>query len=88
MPTIAPVTSCNTTTCAFNNKGCTAFAITVDDASACTTFITLDARGGLPTADGRIGACQRLECIHNKDLLCGASGVTVVEGVCTSYRAR
>ena len=61
MPTIAPIKSCNTTTCAFNNKGCTAFAITVDGTSACTTFITLDARGGLPTADGRVGACQRLE---------------------------
>ena len=84
MPTTAPIKSCSTTTCAFNNKGCTAFAITVDGTSACTTFITLDARGGLPTADGR----QRLECAHNKDLLCSASGVTVVDGVCTSYEAR
>ena len=88
MPAIAPVKSCNTTTCAFNNGGCTAFAITVDDTSACSTFITLDARGGLPTAEGRVGACQRLECAHNKDLLCTASGVSVVEGVCTSYEAR
>ena len=88
MPTTAPIKSCSTTTCAFNNKGCTAFAITVDGTSACTTFITLDARGGLPTADGRVGACQRLECAHNKALLCSASGVTVVDGVCTSYEAR
>ena len=88
MPTTAPIKSCSTTTCAFNNKGCTAFAITVDGTSACTTFITLDARGGLPTADGRVGACQRLECAHNKDQLSSASGVTEVEGVCTSYEAR
>ena len=82
------VSTCATTACAYNNGGCTAFAITVDGTSACTTFITLDARGGLPTADGRVGACQRLECAHNKDLLCSASGVTVVDGVCTSYEAR
>ena len=91
MPTITAIKSCATTACAFNNGGCTAFAITVGgDAAtpACSTFITLDARGGLPTADGRVGACQRLECAHNKDLLCSASGVTVVDGVCTSYEAR
>ena len=91
MPTVTAIKSCATTACAFNNGGCTAFAITVGgDAAtpACSTFITLDARGGLPTADGRVGACQRLECAHNKDLLCSASGVTVVDGVCTSYEAR
>ena len=76
MPAITPIKSCNTTTCAFNNNGCTAFAI------------TLDARGGLPTADGRVGACQRLECAHNKDLLCTAAGVTVTDGVCASYEPR
>ena len=88
MPAITPIKSCNTTTCAFNNNGCTAFAITVDGPSACTTFIPLDARGGLPTADGRVGACQRLECAHNKDLLCTAAGVTVTDGVCASYEPR
>ena len=91
MPTVTAIKSCATTACAFNNGGCTAFAITVGgDAAtpACSTFITLDARGGLPTAEGRVGACQRLECAHNKDLLCSASGVTVVDGVCTSYEAR
>ena len=91
MSTVTAIKSCATTACAFNNGGCTAFAITVGgDAAtpACSTFITLDARGGLPTADGRVGACQRLECAHNKDLLCSASGVTVVDGVCTSYEAR
>lgn len=88
MSTITPIKSCTTTTCAFNNGGCTAFAVTIDGASACTTFITLDARGGLPTADGRVGACQRLDCAHNKDLLCTASGVEVADGTCTSYAAR
>ena len=91
MAAVAPISTCTATSCAFNNGGCTAFAITVGgDAAtpACSTFITLDARAGLPTAEGRVGACQRLECAHNKDLLCSASGVTVVDGVCTSYEAR
>ena len=91
MPTVTAIKSCATTACAFNNGGCTAFAITVGgDAAtpACSTFITLDARGGLPTADGRVGACQRLECAHNKDLLCTAAGVTVTDGVCASYEPR
>jgi len=90
MPTTAPIKSCSTTTCAFNNKGCTAFAITVDGTSACTTFITLDARGGLPTADGRVGACQRLECVHNTDLMCTADAVTIGAdtATCLSYETR
>ena len=90
MPTITPVKSCDTTTCAFNNKGCTAFAITVDGSSACTTFITLDARGGLPVAEGHVGACQRLECVHNTDLMCTAEAVSFSAGnaSCLSYEAR
>ncbi len=88
MSTITPIASCATTTCAFNNNGCTAFAVTIDGTSGCTTFITLDARGGLPSAEGRVGACQRLDCSFNKDLLCGAQGVAVADGVCTTYQAR
>ena len=90
MPTTAPIKSCSTTTCAFNNKGCTAFAITVDGSSACTTFITLDARGGLPVAEGHVGACQRLECVHNTDLMCTADAITIGEDTasCLSYEAR
>ena len=90
MPAITPIKSCNTTACAFNNNGCTAFAITVDGTSACTTFITLDARGGLPVAEGHVGACQRLECVHNTDLMCTAEAVSFSAGnaSCLSYEAR
>jgi len=38
MPTTAPIKSCSTTTCAFNNKGCTAFAITVGGDAATAAF--------------------------------------------------
>lgn len=88
MSSITALKSCTTTNCAFNNGGCTAFAVTIDGKSACTTFITLDARGGLPTADGRVGACQRLECVHNSDLMCTAAGVEVADAKCTSFEAR
>ena len=93
MATVTPITSCATTSCAFNNGGCTAFAITVggdNGAPACDTFISLDARGGLPVAEGHVGACQRLECVHNKDLMCTAEAVTVGgdTAACTTYEVR
>ena len=90
---VTKITSCTTTSCAFNNGGCTAFAITVggdNGASACDTFISLDARGGLPVAEGQVGACQRLECVHNKDLMCTAEAVTVGGDTasCKTYEVR
>ena len=49
-----------------------------------------DARGGLPVAEGHVGACQRLECVHNKDLMCTAEAVTVGgdTAACTTYEVR
>ena len=90
MAAVAPISTCTATSCAFNNGGCTAFAITVDGAAACSTFITLDARGGLPVAEGHVGACQRLECVHNTDLMCTAEAVSFSAGnaSCLSYEAR
>ena len=90
---VTKITSCTTTSCAFNNGGCTAFAITVggdNGAPACDTFISLDARGGLPVAEGHVGACQRLECVHNKDLMCTAEAVTVGgdTAACKTYEVR
>ena len=91
MSTTSLVTSCATTSCAFNNGGCSAFAITVGGAGAatCTTFIELDARAGLSSANGQVGACKRLECVHNSDLLCTAGEITVGDTAdCLSYEAR
>ena len=88
MSTVTAVTSCATTSCAYNDSGCTAFAVTIGGSAqaSCTTFITLDARGGLPTADSQVGACQRLECVHNTDLLCTAGEISVGDNAdCLSY---
>ena len=93
MSTTSIVKSCSTTACAFNDGGCTAFAITVGGSgtkASCTTFIALDARAGLPSASGHVGACKRLECVHNVDLLCTAAGIHVAgdEADCITYEAR
>ncbi len=90
MSTVTSIASCATTTCAFNHNGCTAFAITVDGSGSCTTLINLDARGGLPVAEAHVGACQRLECVHNKDLMCSAEAITLGADTadCLSYEAR
>ena len=91
MSTVTAVKSCATTSCAFNSGGCTAFAVTIGgtDKATCTTFITLDARGGLPVAGGQVGACQRLECMHNNNLMCGAEGIDISDtATCTSYEVR
>lgn len=92
MSTAAPVQSCTTTECAFNDGTCRAFAITVGGAAGkarCTTFITLDARGGVPGTLRRVGACQRLECVHNADLMCTAEGIEVSAGAeCLTYQLR
>lgn len=87
------VTSCSTTACSFNDGGCTAFAITVGGSGAkasCATFIALDARAGLSSASGQVGACQRLECRHNADLLCTAGAVVIAGDAaeCTTFELR
>lgn len=93
MNALTAVKSCAATRCAYNQNGCTAFAVTIGGPSAkasCGTLLTLDARGGLPVADGRVGACQRLECIHNADLMCTAETIELVGETadCASYQAR
>ncbi len=91
MSTVTAITSCATTSCAYNDSGCTAFAVTIEgtDKATCATFVTLDARGGLPVADGHVGACQRLECVHNADLMCTAEGVDISDtATCLSYEVR
>lgn len=50
----ASVASCQVTECAFNDDGCHADAVTIagsEGAPTCGTFIELDVRGGLPTAE-------------------------------------
>lgn len=92
MATQTLISSCTVTECAFNHGGCNALAITVDgaDKAACGTFTTIDARGGVEGAQGTVGAFKRLECVHNKDLLCTAGEVAIAgdTALCTTFEAR
>ena len=92
MSTITKISSCTTTACSFNNGGCKAFAVNVggDGDAACTTFATVDLRAGLANAEGQVGACKRLDCAHNQDLMCGLDDISVTgdTALCASYEAR
>lgn len=90
MSAVAAVTSCSTTACAFNHGGCTAFAVTIGGTGTCSTLTALDARAGLPVAEAHVGACQRLECVHNTDLMCTAEAITLGPDTasCLTYEAR
>lgn len=90
MSTAPLVKSCTTAACSFNDGGCTALAINVGGSGSCTTFIALDARAGLPAPSGQVGACKRLECVHNADLLCTAAAIDVAGDAaeCLTYEAR
>lgn len=89
----APVSTCAATACAFNDsQSCTAVAITVGGVAgtaSCTTFAELDVRAGLNDGHGQVGACHRVDCVHNSNLLCSASGIEVADSAaCTTYEAR
>lgn len=88
MATLTGISTCTVTACSFNSEqNCNAGAITVaggPDHAECGTFISLDVRGGLPTASAHIGACQRVECTYNKDLLCSAESVKIGSGADTA----
>ncbi|MDO4888689.1 MAG: DUF1540 domain-containing protein [Actinomycetaceae bacterium] len=93
MSTQTLVSACTATACSYNNGGCTAFAITVGGSGAkptCGTLVKLDARGGLPTSKGQVGACQRLECKYNSDLMCTAEAIEMAGDTaeCASFVAR
>jgi len=93
MSTTASISTCATTSCAFNENGCHAFAVTIggsQGSASCGTFVTVDVRGGASGNSGQVGACQRLECAHNTDLMCTADAITVGgdNALCETYEAR
>ncbi len=80
------VTSCSATSCGYNHDGCHAPAITVDGAGAdCATFLPLGIDGGLPKVVSHVGACQRLDCVHNQSALCLAGEVRISGGQGTAH---
>lgn len=93
MTVTADVSTCSVETCSYNHdEHCAADAITVggsDGHATCATFVSLDADGGLPTVRSHVGACQRADCTHNRDLMCHAESVTIgwsgSEADCLTY---
>ncbi|MFI5936501.1 DUF1540 domain-containing protein [Actinoplanes sp. NPDC051494] len=72
------VSACTVSGCGYNHDGCTAFAITIGRAnSECDTFIDTADKGGMGQAVAQVGACKRSECVHNTNLECHASAITV-----------
>ncbi|WP_375430666.1 DUF1540 domain-containing protein [uncultured Friedmanniella sp.] len=84
------VSDCTATACAYNHDGCHAFAVNIDSAAACGTFLSLNEKGGLDVV-AQVGACQRQDCVHNASLECHAPsisvGFTAANADCLSYQA-
>ncbi|MFG2030740.1 DUF1540 domain-containing protein [Streptomyces sp. NPDC048825] len=61
------------------DRTCHALAITVGDVqhAHCDAFFTAPAKGGDPSATGRVGACKMSDCRHNVAFECHAPGITV-----------
>lgn len=91
-PIVAKVSACAVTDCAYNVDGCRAYAVSVNTASECSTYIPRADKAGMPEVNTQVGACQRASCIHNMDLECVAMKVQFasVDGVaeCLSYVRR
>ena len=67
---------------------------TVTAIKSCATTACAYNHGGCTafaiTVGGHVGACQRLECVHNTDLMCTADAVTIGTdtATCLSYEPR
>nr|WP_218056746.1 DUF1540 domain-containing protein [Actinomyces vulturis] len=84
------VSGCTVTSCSYNNDGCHALAVNVKD-RGCTTFISLNERGGLDRVTAAVGACQSADCVHNSNLECAAPAVRMADRggkvACLTYEA-
>lgn len=83
------IKTCATTQCAFNNNGCTALGITLNEQGTCATFSSLDIRAH-GEGNGQISACKRIDCAFNDNLSCTAGAVDVngETASCATYKAR
>lgn len=88
------VQECTVASCAYNQDGCHAFAITIgsSDHAHCHTFVEMPVQGGVGSLIAQVGACQRADCRHNSDLECHAPAIRVGPGSdladCMTYEAR
>ena len=87
------VSTCSAASCSYNHDTtCHAGAITITGASAaCGTFVEADGKGGVE-GTGRVGACHRVDCVHNDHLECAAHDVRIGAGAdvadCLTYSPR
>ncbi|WP_430593529.1 DUF1540 domain-containing protein [Humidisolicoccus flavus] len=80
------VSSCSATACGYNHDGCHAGAITVEgNAASCSTFLPLGIDGGLPKVIASVGACKRVDCVHNESAVCTAASVRISGGEGTTH---
>ncbi|APT85765.1 hypothetical protein CFLV_00055 [Corynebacterium flavescens] len=70
------VSACAVSDCAYNINGCRAFAVSVNTAAECSTYIPRDEKVSSPKVNAQVGACQRATCVHNMDLECTAKNVS------------
>jgi hypothetical protein len=89
------VSECTVHRCSYNHDGCHAGAITVGgegSQASCETFVPLDVKGGLAAVLAHVGACTRVDCVHNVALECAADAVRVGSiadpADCLTYTAR
>lgn len=91
-PIMARVSACAVLDCAYNVDGCRAYAVSVNTASECSTYIPREDKAGVPEVNAHVGACQRASCVHNMDLECVAMKVEFArsDGIaeCLSYERR
>ena len=82
------VEQCAETSCAFNQNGCNALAMTMGQ-HGCVTFLELTTRPSLTAVQAGVGACQRLDCTFNKGLECSANVITVgaADANCLTFQA-
>ena len=90
------VVECDVVGCGYNHDGCHAAAVTIGGSgvqASCATFIPLQSKAGLDRVVAKVGACQRSECLFNKDLECSAESVRIGAGFagntagCKTYQA-
>lgn len=87
------VMECSVEGCSYNHDvSCHAGAITVGggDHAHCDTFIDISVTGGLDVV-AHVGACHRIDCVHNSGLECQAESVRVGAGTdvadCLTYQS-
>ena len=76
------VQECSVASCAYNQGGCHAFAISIGspDHARCNTFVEIPTKGGIESLIAQVGACSRADCRHNAGLECHAPGIRVASG--------